>query len=99
MDYACPTDISRLGRQKQQRQREYHKAQDHDRGGIANDIPRLQAALDRLWDASPDVLPGYIIRGHGVYVWGASMDHAMTRLEALEFMLRCHLEEERRQSP
>ena len=63
------------------------------------DIPRLQAALDRLWDASPDVLPGYIIRGHGVYVWGASMDHAMTRLEALEFMLRCHLEEERRQSP
>lgn len=63
------------------------------------DIPRLQLALDRLWDVTPDVLPGYIIRGHGVYVWGASMDHAMTRLEALEFMLLCHLEEERRHSP
>jgi len=63
------------------------------------DIPRLQSALDRLWDATLDAPPGYIIRGHGVYVWGASMDHAMTRLEALEFMLLCHLEEERRHSP
>jgi methylthioribulose-1-phosphate dehydratase len=63
------------------------------------DIPRLQAALDRRWDAAPDAPPGYIIRGHGIYVWGASMDAAMTRLEAVEFMLLCHLEEERRPSP
>lgn len=63
------------------------------------DIPRLQAALDRAWDAAPDAPPGYIIRGHGIYVWGASVDVAMTRLEAVEFMLLCHLEEERRPSP
>lgn len=59
------------------------------------DIPRLQAALDALWDRTPDAPPGYLIRGHGVYVWGPGMDQAMARLEALEFMLLCHLEEGR----
>jgi methylthioribulose-1-phosphate dehydratase len=59
------------------------------------DIPRLQRALDVLWDATPGAPPGYVIRGHGVYVWGRDMDEAMTRLEALEFMLICHLEEGR----
>ena len=37
--------------------------------------------------AATDAPPGYLIRGHGVYVWGAGIDAAMTRLEALEFML------------
>lgn len=59
------------------------------------DIARLQAGLDAMWDRTPDAPPGYIIRGHGVYVWGADMAAAMTRLEALEFMLLCHLEEGR----
>lgn len=59
------------------------------------DIPRLQRALDALWDDAPGAPPGYLIRGHGVYVWGADMGAAMTRLEALEFMLLCHLEEGR----
>ncbi len=35
---------------------------------------------------------GYLIRGHGVYVWGADMDQAMARLEGLEFLLACELE-------
>lgn len=59
------------------------------------DIPRLQRAIDALWDDVPGAPPGYVIRGHGVYVWGADMNAAMTRLEALEFMLLCHLEEGR----
>ena len=62
------------------------------------DIPRLQRALDALWDDAPGAPPGYVIRGHGVYVWGADMHAAMTRLEALEFMLLCHLEEGRHTS-
>jgi methylthioribulose-1-phosphate dehydratase len=60
------------------------------------DIARLQARLDTLWDATPGAPPGYVIRGHGVYVWGADMPGAMTRLEALEFMLLCELEDGRR---
>lgn len=60
------------------------------------DIARLQGALDALWDRTPDAPPGYVIRGHGVYVWGADMDAALMRLEALEFMLLCELEDGRR---
>lgn len=59
------------------------------------DIARLQARLDALWDTAPDAPPGYVIRGHGVYVWGADMPAAMARLEALEFMLLCELEDRR----
>jgi methylthioribulose-1-phosphate dehydratase len=60
------------------------------------DIARMQAGLDALWDATPDAPPGYLIRGHGAYVWGADMDAALMRLEALEFMLLCELEDGRR---
>jgi methylthioribulose-1-phosphate dehydratase len=60
------------------------------------DIARMQAGLDALWAATPDAPPGYLIRGHGVYVWGTDMDTAMLRLEALEFMLLCELEDGRR---
>jgi methylthioribulose-1-phosphate dehydratase len=56
------------------------------------DIPRLQARVEQLWDAAPEPLPGYAIRGHGVYVWGRDMPEALLRLEALEFMLSCELE-------
>lgn len=56
------------------------------------DIPRLAAAIDAALGPAP-ALPGYLIRGHGVYVWGRTMDQAMARLEALEFILACELEE------
>ena len=59
------------------------------------DIDRLQAEVDRRWDGMAEVPPGYLIRGHGVYVWGPNMATARLRLEALEFMLACELEERR----
>ena len=59
------------------------------------DIPRLQAAVERRWAAAERPVPGYLIRGHGVYVWGPDMPTALLRLEALEFMLACELEERR----
>ncbi|QDH16758.1 methylthioribulose 1-phosphate dehydratase [Swingsia samuiensis] len=34
---------------------------------------------------------GYLIRGHGVYVWGKDMFTALARLEGLEFLLACQL--------
>ena len=40
----------------------------------------------------PDCPMGYLIRGHGVYVWGRGMEQALARLEALEFLLACALE-------
>ncbi len=59
------------------------------------DIDRMQAGLDALWADQPSPLPGYMIRGHGIYVWGRDMPQAMLRLEALEFMLQCELEQRR----
>ncbi len=55
-------------------------------------IPRLQARVEQVWCAAPAPLPGYVIRGHGVYVWAEDMAGALSRLEALEFMLTCELE-------
>jgi methylthioribulose-1-phosphate dehydratase len=59
------------------------------------DIGRMQARLDALWAAQPSPLPGYLIRGHGLYVWGHDMQQALLRLEALEFMLACEAEHRR----
>lgn len=59
------------------------------------DIPRLQRALDARWAGADTIPPGYLIRGHGAYLWGPDMDAALARMEALEFMLACELEERR----
>jgi methylthioribulose-1-phosphate dehydratase len=59
------------------------------------DIGRLQTRVTQAWDADPDAPPGYLIRGHGVYVWADDMPGALLRLEALEFMLACELETRR----
>lgn len=54
------------------------------------DIARLAG---RIAPALHDGMPlGYLIRGHGVYVWGPSMPVALARLEGLEFLLACELE-------
>jgi methylthioribulose-1-phosphate dehydratase len=54
------------------------------------DIPRLAADVEPALRAGAPA--GYLIRGHGAYVWGADMDAALARLEALEFLLACELE-------
>ena len=45
--------------------------------------PRLEERL----------LPGYLIRGHGLYAWGADLDAATRHVEAFEFLFACALEE------
>jgi methylthioribulose-1-phosphate dehydratase len=59
------------------------------------DIARMQRGLEALWDGLASVVPGYLIAGHGSYVWAPDMQTALTRMEALEFMLACELEERR----
>jgi methylthioribulose-1-phosphate dehydratase len=60
------------------------------------DIARMQAGLDALWKGLPGAVPpGYLIRGHGSYVWAPDMPGALARMEALEFMLSCEMEERR----
>lgn len=53
------------------------------------DIPAL---VRRLEPILPRCSMGYLLRGHGIYVWGPDMDLAVARMEALEFLLHCLLE-------
>lgn len=59
------------------------------------DIPRLAARIAPTLGRA-DAVAGYLIRGHGLYVWADAMDQALARLEALEFILACELEKLRR---
>ena len=59
------------------------------------DIARLSAYIEPLLLRDPPI--GYAIAGHGIYAWGSSVEHAIWRLEALEFLLQCELERRRLQ--
>ncbi len=39
-----------------------------------------------------DACYGYVIRGHGLYTWGPSMQEALRSIEALEFLFACEAE-------
>ncbi|MDR2871910.1 MAG: methylthioribulose 1-phosphate dehydratase [Xanthomonadaceae bacterium] len=54
------------------------------------DIPALAAHVEALLDRA--LFWGYLIDGHGLYVWGHNIDEARRHLEAFEFLLHCELE-------
>ena len=54
------------------------------------DIARLAAKVQPWLEAHPDCL-GYLIRGHGLYTWGARMSDALRQIEAFEFLFECEL--------
>ncbi len=54
------------------------------------DIARLCRAIAPRLDG---MAMGYALRGHGVYAWGPSMPAALARLEGLEFLLDCALQQ------
>ena len=62
-------------------------ANDQDTDALAE---RVEA---RLGPEAP--VPGYLLAGHGLYAWGATMADARRHLEGLEFLLACTLEERR----
>jgi methylthioribulose-1-phosphate dehydratase len=59
---------------------------------FANDqnIARLAQKVDACLAELGEV-PGYLIRGHGFYTWGESMDDALRHVEAFEFLFACEL--------
>ncbi len=54
------------------------------------DIVRLAGQVQPWLDAHPDGV-GYLIRGHGLYTWGAQMSDALRQVEAFEFLFECEL--------
>jgi methylthioribulose-1-phosphate dehydratase len=61
------------------------------------DIARLAKLTEPALLAEPPI--GYVIRGHGLYAWGTSVEHAFWRLEALEFLLECELQRKQIHEP
>lgn len=57
----------------------------------SQDIDRL-AEETRQFFAGNTEHPGYLIRGHGLYTWGATVEDCLRHTEALEFLLACELE-------
>ena len=54
------------------------------------DIERLAAKVQPWLEAHLDCV-GYLIRGHGLYTWGARMSDALRQIEAFEFLFECEL--------
>ncbi|QGZ30770.1 methylthioribulose 1-phosphate dehydratase [Stutzerimonas stutzeri] len=54
------------------------------------DISRLASRVQPWLDEHPDCV-GYLIRGHGLYTWGAQMSDALRQIEAFEFLFECEL--------
>lgn len=54
----------------------------------SQDIPALAAVVDAYLDANPQTV-GYLIRGHGLYTWGATVADTQRHIEALEFLFEC----------
>lgn len=54
------------------------------------DIPRLAAQIEQHWNQSARGY-AYIIAGHGLYTWGASVSETLRHLEALDFLFECEL--------
>ncbi|MCI0732394.1 MAG: methylthioribulose 1-phosphate dehydratase [Methylococcaceae bacterium] len=55
------------------------------------DISRLAGQVDRWMTENADPIFGYLIRGHGFYTWGDSVESAMRHVEAFEFLFECEM--------
>ena len=56
------------------------------------DIARLSRVVEAHMN-SGHAQHAYLIRGHGLYAWGATVEEARHRVEALEFLFECELYE------
>lgn len=54
----------------------------------SQDMPALAGELDRLLAERPGV-HGFLLAGHGLYTWGASLEQAHRHVEILEFLFEC----------
>ena len=54
----------------------------------SQDIPALAGEVERLLEERPGA-HGFLLAGHGLYTWGASLDQAHRHVEILEFLFEC----------
>jgi len=53
----------------------------------------LTGALLARLGTGADPVPAFLIRGHGLYAWGADLSEAQRHIEGVEFLLACHWQE------
>lgn len=54
----------------------------------SQDISALAEVVSGYLDENPQTV-GYLIRGHGLYTWGATVADTQRHIEALEFLFEC----------
>ena len=51
------------------------------------DVPAIAAAIRQHFTVTPPRIPALMIRGHGVTVWGNTLQEAYNRIEIVEFLM------------
>ena len=57
----------------------------------SQNMETLAAALEARFDEAAPAF-GFLVRGHGIYAWGADLASARRHLEGWEFLLACELQ-------
>ena len=57
------------------------------------DMDALAVRVGESWWDSAFPVPGFLIRGHGLYAWGQNIARAQAHVEGFEFLFECLLAE------
>ena len=57
------------------------------------DMAELADTVSRRAADGPLAVPGFLVRGHGLYAWGTTLAEAQRHVEGFEFLLACALQE------
>jgi methylthioribulose-1-phosphate dehydratase len=55
----------------------------------AQNMQELCAQLGAVQATGDRLVPGFLVRGHGLYAWGNTLDEAQRHAEGLEFLIEC----------
>jgi methylthioribulose-1-phosphate dehydratase len=58
----------------------------------SQDMPALARTVEARLMALQPIPPALLLRGHGIYAWGVTVEEAERVVEALELMMTCELE-------
>ena len=60
----------------------------------SQDMPALAGQVAASWNAGDPALPGFLIRGHGLYAWGRTLAEAERHIVGFEFLFECLWQQE-----
>ncbi len=56
----------------------------------SQDMEELADRIEKRDVKDEGEMAGFLLAGHGLYTWGASIEEAKRHVEAFEFLLECH---------